>query len=194
MLQQETLRLFIAIELSKELKDAIHSLVEKLKISDTNSSIRWVSYGDVHITLKFLGEVVKAKIPSLEEAIKNTTSNRNAFELSLSGTGVFPNERQPSVFWVGMRDNDSLIELATSVIKECTNAGFPEENRPFSPHITIGRARDKADPANLTKIASLLKSLNVRKESQLIDHINLIWSQLTTKGPVYTILDTATFS
>ncbi|MSQ31696.1 MAG: RNA 2',3'-cyclic phosphodiesterase [Dehalococcoidia bacterium] len=193
MLQQETLRLFIAIEFSKKLKDAIYSLIEKLKISDVNSSIRWISYEDLHITLKFLGEVAKSKIPSLEESIKNAVSNKNTFELSLSGVGVFPNENRPGVFWVGVKDSEPLMSLAKSVIKECASMGFPEENWPFSPHITIGRARDKANPANLTKIMSLLTSLNVRKESQLIDHISLIWSQLTTKGPVYTTLNTASF-
>ena len=192
MLQQETLRLFIAIELSEELKEAIHSLIEKLRASDTNFSIRWVSYGGLHITLKFLGEVPRANIAIVEEAMKAAAENKNTFELSLSGTGVFPNERRPGVFWIGVKDSErSLVDLAKSVIKECSNRGFPDENRPFSPHITIGRAREKAGTADLTKIAGHLRSVNLRIEFQIIDHISLIWSQLTPKGPIYTTLSMA---
>lgn len=189
MLQQETLRLFIAIELSAQMKDAIHSLTEKLKVADSHSSIRWVSYGDLHITLKFLGDVPQANIASVEDAMKAAVENQRQFELSLSGTGVFPNERRLSVFWVGVKEPDgSLIELANAVIKECAGRGFPEENRPFAPHVTIGRARDRADIQDLTKTASLLKSTTLRAESQIIEHIGLIRSQLTPKGPIYTTM------
>lgn len=191
MLQQETLRLFIAVEVSQQTKDAIHSLTEKLRVSDSHSSIRWVGYGDLHITLKFLGEVPQTNISSVEDAMKAAAADKRQFELSLSGTGVFPNGRSTGVFWIGVKDaGGSLIELANAVIRECANRGFPEENRPFAPHITIGRARDRADAQDLTKTANLLKSAGLRAESQIIDHISLIRSQLTPKGPIYTTLFT----
>ena len=192
---QETLRLFIAIELSKSLRDAIHALMEKLKVADSHASIRWVSYSDLHLTLKFLGEVPRENIASVEEAMKAAAEDKKAFELSLSATGVFPNEQRPGVFWVGVKDDSqSLTELAKSVIKECSSRGFSEETRPFSPHITVGRSRERADVKELTKIASILKYANLRNESQIIDHIVLMWSQLTPRGPIYTPLSVSTLN
>lgn len=183
---QEIKRLFIAIELSTQMKDAIHSLDEKLRAADPRSSVRWVSYGDMHVTLKFLGETPVGRIASVESAMKSAAEGRSTFRLSLYGSGVFPNERRPAVFWVGVNDDGSLSDLANSIRKECSKQGFAEETNAFAPHITIGRARDRADARDLTKIASLLKSGGVRNESQIIDHISLIHSQLTPKGPIYT--------
>lgn len=187
---QETLRLFIAIEISPNLRDAIHALMEKLKASDTRASIRWVSYSDLHLTLEFLGEVPRENISGVEDAMKAATAGKKAFEISLLATGVFPNEQRPGVFWVGVKDDSqSLSELAKSVILECSKRGFSKEVRPFSPHITVGRSKEKADVKELTKIASVLKSTNLRNESQLVDHIVLMRSQLATKGPIYTPLN-----
>ena len=191
MLRQETKRLFIAVELAPHLKDAIHSLMEKLKAEDSHSSIRWVSYGDLHVTLKFLGETPTTKIPDIENAIKTAVADKRQFELSLSGVGTFPGGHRPSVFWVGVKDpNDSLVELANAVFDECAVRGFPKESRPFAPHITVGRTRDRADVEDLVKIASLLKSISLRPESQIIDNVSLIHSLLTPKGPIYRTLST----
>lgn len=173
------------------MKDAIHSLTERLRVSDLHSSIRWVSYGDLHVTLKFLGETQVERIAEVEDAMRAAVAYKNKFELSLSGTGTFPGGHRPSVFWVGVKDaNDSLEALAYAMIDECANKGFPKENRPFAPHITVGRTRDRANVEDLTKTASLLKSASLRSESQVIDHISLIHSLLTPKGPIYTTLST----
>ena len=138
-----TIRTFVAIELSDEIKRVLSELMESLREKDIRE-VRLVRPEGVHLTLKFLGDIPVGKVDAVKEALSCVTSHA-PFELDLDGTGVFPNERKPRVLWVGIKgDMAPLNALQSDVENALEGIGFRRERRDFSPHLTIGRIRDTA--------------------------------------------------
>src|SRR5947209_14928511 len=101
--------------------------------------VRFVRPEGLHVTLKFLGEVSEERAERTVEALRGVRAS--PFELELRGTGFFPNEKRPRIFWVGLHAHpaDALGQLATQVEEACAVVGFPREQRPFQPHVTLAR-------------------------------------------------------
>ncbi len=105
--------------------------------------MRWVRRESLHLTLKFLGEVPEKRIPEIEKVLSEAGSITGPFEIGLRGTGVFPSYSRPRVLWVGIKENGHLSELQRAVEDKLSEEGFPKEDRPFHPHITIGRVKSQ---------------------------------------------------
>jgi 2'-5' RNA ligase len=127
------MRLFIAIELPEEAKKELARL--RMDIPGA----RWVPSDQIHLTLSFLGEVDEAALERLTGQLARITLPE--IEIHFSGTGCFPDRRRPRVLWIGLEPNPRLNSLATRVREAVLACGIPQEERPFSPHITLARIK-----------------------------------------------------
>ncbi len=110
--------------------------------------VSWVAKGNLHITLKFLGEIRPERIPALGEALAGVAAGCPPFSLVAFGGGTFPGTRNPRVLWAGIREPLELVgKLQQNIESALSGAGFPREDRPFHPHITVGRVRGTLPPA-----------------------------------------------
>jgi 2'-5' RNA ligase len=175
-----TVRLFIAIEIPEQVKDYVIGVEEQLKNKDDN--ITWVKPENMHLTLKFLGEVDDGKANSIIEALKQVKFE--PFEAALSDIGAFPGFNYMRVLWVGLEPHDKINALQQQVDEKMKAAGFPRDDR-FHPHLTIARVKFIKHKAELT---DKLKKIQIEKLSFNVSKIKLIKSTLTPKGPVYEVL------
>jgi 2'-5' RNA ligase len=187
----EQIRSFIAIELPQELKLALARLQEKLK-SAGNAPVKWVDPGNIHVTLKFLGDVsaeITGKITSaLEEAVRGT----RPFNIEVSGIGVFPNMRRVQIVWVGLAGElEKLGQLQQRIETGLIPLGFKAESRSFTPHLTLARVRDYAGPDERQKLGQLIAGMSFDTKYKIdVNAIHLMRSQLTREGPIYSRIST----
>jgi 2'-5' RNA ligase len=178
-------RLFIAIPIPSEIRNKISKQI-LTNPTFLRSRIRWVSENNLHITLKFLGEIPVSKIPFLKEAIRATSDKTDPFEISLSNSGVFPNRQTPRVIWIGIHPPERLIKVQECLESNISSEGFPEENKKFHPHLTLGRIPENGDVVNYAAIELLIKSIELMQFPFFsFDQIQLIQSTLTPQGPDY---------
>ena len=195
---EDTIRTFVAIELLADIQKVLGEVEEKLK--NSQDKISWVKPHNIHITLKFLGNVPKDDISSIEKAISETARGCHPFDIIIKGTGVFPQvqlfheragrERSPRVVWVGIIDGqDGLRKLYMDLETRLSLIGYPKEERSFTPHLTLGRVKYIKD------IDRFIQSLHKYGENILgkmvVGSISLIKSTLTPKGSIYESLYTA---
>ncbi len=183
------IRSFIAIELSGEIKRELTRLQENLKLG-SRAPVRWVDPNIIHLTLKFLGDIDENIAASVTDVIEKASGGTRPFQLKISGLGVFPNTRRVQVVWVGLTGElDKLGGLQKSVESGLVPLGFKAESRPFTPHLTIGRVRERARPEERQDLGRLIEGMNFETAASLnVDAVNLMKSQLTREGPIYTRL------
>jgi 2'-5' RNA ligase len=183
-LQKKNMRTFIAVELTEEFKKKIEEVQTPLKRLGTDVS--WVKPGNVHATLKFLGEVSEDKIEKVFGGAEKALEGIKGFKLSLKDLGCFPNMRKPRVVWIGVeKGKEELSIMAGKIEQEMENIGYPKENRGFSPHLTIGRVKSSK---NIEKLAEQIKKTSFQTEEIEIKEVVVMKSQLNPAGAVYTPL------
>lgn len=179
------IRTFIAINLTREIKETLNKIQSQLKKADAD--VKWVGQEGMHITLKFLGNVVIGQLESVYQMVFEATSNFNPFQLSLSSVGAFPNLSSPKVVWVGIdKGKEICIELAKQIDANLLRLGFPIEQKEFVPHLTLGRVKSPRGKNELSKLVSELKTQSFGQMD--VSKIEVMGSQLTPKGAIYTTL------
>jgi 2'-5' RNA ligase len=152
----EQVRSFIAIELPDELKLELSQLVAKLK-SGEQSWVKWVDPYNIHLTLKFLGNVAVDMLDDITGALEKAAQGRAPFHLEVKELGVFPNLRRVQVAWVGISGEvDKLAQLQQHIESNLAPLGFAPESRPFVPHLTLARLRDQALLAERQRFGQLI--------------------------------------
>jgi 2'-5' RNA ligase len=181
----DTMRTFIAIELSPEIKDELADIQAQLKTS--NADVKWVKPQAMHLTLKFLGNITQEKIEEVKKALDTISPNHKPFEISLFQIGGFPKLEYPRVIWVGIDKGCSRAEaIAKDVVEGLSNIGFEKEKRPFTAHLTLGRVKS---PKGRNELVSKMKALDFKPSASCtIDKITLFQSTLTPQGSIYTPL------
>jgi 2'-5' RNA ligase len=140
------LRCFIGIGLPQGVRDAVAKTAGEA--CGAPAPVSWVAKGNLHITLKFLGEIRSGRIRPLEEALSGVAAGCPPFSLDAFGGGAFPGTRNPRVLWAGFREPLELVgNLQQNIENALSGAGFPREDRSFHPHITVGRVRGLLPPA-----------------------------------------------
>lgn len=178
------MRTFIAVELLENIKKKIEEVQNPLKKTDTY--ISWVKPGNVHLTLKFLGEVEENKIEDVFYGTEKALKGAKSFSLSLKNLGCFPNLRRPRVVWVGVdKGKEELSFLQKNIEEELSKLGYPKEDRAFSPHLTIGRVKS---PKNIEKLVKLIEKTDFQTEEVKINEVVVMKSQLHPQGAIYTPL------
>ena len=183
---EPTLRTFIAIELNPKLQSLLHQIQEDLK--KMGADIRWVKPENIHVTLKFLGEIPPAKIDELRDVMIKTLEPVRPFSLGLTHLGAFPKIENPQIIWVGATaDRNSIQLIAQSLEKNLMDIGFEKEERDFDPHITLGRMRTSVNKFALTKKLKHFE-FPATPLHQLVNQIVLFKSSLSPQGPAYEAL------
>src|SRR3989338_1265067 len=185
------MRAFIAIELSNEIRCSLAQIESHLKYS--GADIKWAEKDNIHLTLKFLGEITEEKSEKIKYILDEIAKQTKHFELSLKISkeesipflGAFPNLNHPRVIWLGLDKGAAESRLVAEKVDDALlKIGFQKESRPFAAHLTIGRVRS---PKNKEALKEKISSLRLKDYSlQLIDAITLFQSTLTPKGPIYT--------
>ena len=171
------MRLFIAVEIPEDIKAALLSAQKKIAETEhTNARLTFVK--DFHFTLKFLGDVDDDTIKKIKELLDDVSFD--AFDITLDSTGVFPDENDIRVVWVGVEPHSQIIALQQKIEKSLIGL-FPKDDR-FHPHLTLARVKIVK---NKKKFAEQLKNLKIEKKSFFIKGFSLIRSALTPNGPDY---------
>ncbi|MEN4011169.1 MAG: RNA 2',3'-cyclic phosphodiesterase [Chloroflexota bacterium] len=182
------IRAFIAIELSAMIHSELGQLVGLLRKSGLNG-IRWVNPSNIHLTLRFLGDTLPESLQQVSVALSAATRRIAPFEIQVRGVGAFPNFNRPRVVWAGVQAPPELINLQQSIETMARKTGFPAEERPFSPHLTLGRVQRAISPADLARLSQGLASLSVGLlGNMLVSRYVLFQSDLKPSGAVYTRL------
>jgi len=185
------LRAFVAIIIPPEIKKAIASQTASLQ-KVTGHAVRWVPADNIHLTLKFLGDISPSSVELLSEALVAECSQHTPFELVVGGLGCFPNPRRPSVIWIGLDAPTCLGQLQHRIESTCAYLGYDPEEKSFSPHLTIGRVREQAGSTEIKHIQVALESKNIGTlGSFTVGDIHLFKSDLQPSGPIYTSLSSA---
>jgi len=188
------IRAFVAIELPDPILNCLDKVSLDLKKQLENVPIRWVPAENIHLTLKFLGDVSEANLEVLKKILKSIGSNHRAFEISVGGLGAFPKAQHARVIWIGLEVPPDLISLQHSLEIEAGRLGYAHEERPFSPHLTIGRVSRNPTAGDLNKLSNVLKSYKVGFLGVVqVQGIHLFRSDLHPSGAVYTKMFTVPF-
>ncbi len=185
----EQIRSFIAIELPDEIKSALIKLQSRLK-SGKQFPVKWGDPHSIHLTLKFLGNIDVDRIGEITRAIEKSAEGIPPFHLEVKDLGVFPNLKRVQIVWVGvMGQVDRLSQLKQNIETNLTPLGFIPELRPFTPHLTLARLRDRASPDERNSFGQLIASTRFEEVYGFnVGAVNLMKSQLTREGPIYSQL------
>lgn len=175
------MRCFIAIDFPELLKKAINDCVRQLK--PLSRDVRWVASANLHLTLKFLGEVPESRISMISGALHLLSQSFQPFSIDIVGAGAFPNERRPNVFWVGIKAEEPLLSLQSRLEDTMSELGFQKERRGFVPHLTIGLVKGYQDMSEL--MSRFLTFQNTFFGSIEVHEIVLMQSILKPSGAVY---------
>lgn len=185
------IRSFIAIELPKPIQDSLDRVIRDLQVKTTNPVVRWVPARNIHLTLKFFGEVSSSNMEILIKILQTEVTRHKCFEVHIRGLGAFPSIHRPRVIWVGVEAPCDLMTLQRSIESETIRLGYTEEERPFSAHLTLGRISHNATPTEVREVGLALAEAQVGSIGvTMVDQVKLFRSDLEPGGAVYTPLYT----
>ena len=178
------MRLFLGIRIPNTIRDSLQKFKTALTTPDEN--VKWIAPDNLHLTLKFFGEVEQTRLETLENALHQSVIDQKRFSLQVQGTGFFPREQKAKVLWAGIQDpSNGLNKIADSIEKFSVQAGFPPNDNPFSAHLTMARFSSPPAAVFLEKIRSYRSFLFGEME---VKEFFIIQSQLRSSGSDYTLL------
>jgi 2'-5' RNA ligase len=182
-------RTFIAVDPGKDIRARLVALQEVL--ARTETEVKWVERENLHVTLLFLGEVDERDLPAVCKAVADGAGQILAFPMTVQSVGCFPNPRRPRTLWAGVGEGtQALCTLHDALESPLMELGcYRREDRPFTPHITLGRVRSDRPTDKLA--AALAKNAGWRGGETLVREVHVMGSELTPQGPVYTVLSRA---
>jgi RNA 2',3'-cyclic 3'-phosphodiesterase len=182
-------RLFVALEIPSAVRKNLAALLESLRA--VSPQTRWVRPENLHVTLKFMGEVPETKLAATRSALAGVRSDQPV-TLDFCGLGFFPNEKRPRVFWAGIEASPNLKTLAADIESVVEKLGIPREQWPFSPHLTLARFEPPGLPE---KLRSAIQENAAREFGSLrTNQYHLIESKLKPSGAEYTTLESFPFA
>lgn len=183
--EQTTVRSFIAIEINDTIRGRLSDIQNTLK--KVNGHVSWVQPQNVHCTLVFLGDIFQPAVDSVANALAKTAAGCKPFEIEISSLGFFGSARSPRIIWAGMTgQTDVLINLQGKITAAVLQAGLKPDEKPFKPHLTIGRVRSNRNAPALVEAIKANETKTFGKNS--VGRVVLMKSQLTASGPIYSIL------
>lgn len=176
------MRCFVAVEVCGEIKAQLACI--RARHRDLDRAVRWVDAAQIHLTLKFLGEVPEADLPAVSEAINEVAKRFAPFELTVRGTGCFPPGGAARVLWVGIEESSGALgRLREACESALAGLGFAREGREFRPHLTLGRIREARRSAEIR--AAVRAEAAFCAGTQRADSIVLFQSILSPAGARY---------
>jgi 2'-5' RNA ligase len=185
----DTQRLFIAIDLAPAVRRWLEKARSVLEPAMPPGAVRWVDAEDIHITLKFLGEIPVGRIDFVRGAMDRSMEGVNPFSLAVEGLGCFPNTAHPRVVWAGVRSEPLLLSLQKRLEDNLSAAGFERERRAFSPHLTLGRVKDGVEESLLRKLGAAVEGARPEPPVEMtVNGLCLFRSVLQRSGAEYSVL------
>jgi 2'-5' RNA ligase len=182
------MRVFIAIDIGEQIRKALADLQDKLqgKADIKKGDAKWVNPENIHLTLKFLGEIKDEQAVDVCNITRDVAGRHESFELDVESVGHF-GDKSARVLWVGTGQNcDKLLQLQQDLEQQLDLAGWPSEARKFSGHLTLCRIRNARAGVKLAQLAQQYKDYKLGTAPA--DSVSVYQSQLTPQGPVYTVL------
>ena len=180
------MRTFIAIDLPEDVKASIAACVRRLKPL-VSGGVSWARVDDIHLTLKFLGEIEASSLPAVEQALVSAARETDIFTLGVRGTGTFPGgTKRPRVLWVGLTESQALQRFQDRIETALEGAGFSREEKPFRPHLTLARVRTASVPSSL--IRRLSESESAPFGDLVVREAVVYSSRLLPQGPQHEAL------
>jgi 2'-5' RNA ligase len=187
------IRTFVAILLDDALREAVGAVVERLR--PLGGSVAWVPAANLHLTLQFLGDQPEERLAAAEAALDDAAARSAPIETALHGIGAFPGLERPRILWVGLAQGALEVRALQARLAEAlAREGFPREERPWHPHLTIGRVHDdrrwrrEAGPALRQALAQVA---GTRFGTLRISEVALMRSDLSPRGARYTLRSVA---
>jgi 2'-5' RNA ligase len=169
-------RTFVALNIPADERARLHLSLEALRAKGL--PVRWISADALHVTIKFLGDTESDGVADIDEAMKTAAAHRSPVTVRIGGLGGFPSLRRANTLWVGIAPDAELALLQRELEPALSRLGYPREQRPFRPHITVGRARSGAGPFDIERLVAL-----VDYEAMLtVDTIDLMQSHRGAGG------------
>ena len=183
--------MFCAVELPQSARRLVLEHISHLKEKLPQAKASWARDVNLHLTLKFLGELPTPLVADFTEAVSSTVLAVEPFSIRFEQTGVFPTHGQPRVLWIGVTDLSArLTELHARLEEESAQAGFAKETRPFHPHLTVARLRQTE---NARVLANAHKQMDFDPVEVAVAELLVIRSELSSEGPKYTVISRHAF-
>jgi len=182
------MRVFIAIDIDKQIRAGLSRLQQQLqnKANVKRSDVKWVEPDNIHLTLKFLGEIKDEQSVDVCNIVKEVAGIHSSFELAVESVGCFGG-RSARILWVGLGEgSDSLLQFQKDLDEQLALAGWPPESREFTGHLTLCRVKNPKAGARLAEIIENYRDFKLGTTP--VDSVYVYQSQLTPSGPVYTVL------
>lgn len=188
IIANDTKRVFIAINLDKEIKNYLSNIQEDIiNYNNAQLKMKTVERRNLHISIKFLGDLNRLEIEKISLALQKLSSKYQPFRINLSKRiGIFPSTKKPRVIWIGVEKGNSEVEkIYHDIERELQGESFYDNDKKFTTHITLGRVKYIKYPNNLIEF---MKEIGFKDISQMVNSVELMESNLTTKGPIYGVI------
>jgi len=188
MPDEQTYRTFIAIEPPSDIRRQIKEYIQQLRAQFPQVRASWLHEHNLHLTLKFIGDIPITRIPAISESCSEASRQIEPFDLIVSGCGTFPPHGKPKVLWIGIEDAEAgtqmsrLRQLHAAIEDSCATYGFEREVRPYQPHLTIARIREARDSRAL---AEHHRQTNFAMQRFSVSEVVVFRSQLSREGSIH---------
>ena len=185
-----TMRTFIAVNIPVDIKQNLQEEIDRLRALIRGENVRWVRPEGIHLTLKFLGEISDSSLGEIHQTLEREVEKHPTCTLRVGGFGCFPNRRRPRVLWIGItEDKGTLAQVQSSIHEKLVPLGFEKEERPFHPHLTLGRVRRNVSKSDLNQLQDAVNEFVVGQIGKFeVREIHLIESILKPSGAEYSTL------
>jgi len=185
-LAQTLWRVFCAVEVPEPVRQLVLRHIAHLREVVPDAKASWGRDANLHLTLKFLGEIPQSSVPHISTAASRAVVGLAPFSIRLEQTGTFPKQGQPRVLWIRINDfSGKLGELHARLEDECVNLGFAKDDRPFHPHLTLARLRQ---PWQARTLAATHRELDFEPTQIPVPELLVIRSELSNEGSKYTVI------
>lgn len=182
-------RTFLAVDIGDAIRKRVAAV--QAELAATGAIVKWVEPASYHVTLHFLGELDDRDLAQVCRATMKETAKIESFRMSIAGLGAFPNERRPKILWAGIDEGtENLVSLFTAIEAPLADLGiYRKEDRPYTPHLTLGRAATEADGELIAP--ELEKHRGWTGGITTVDEVLVLASDLKRSGPEYTVMGRA---
>jgi len=190
----ESIRVFIAVEIDRDIQSMLGNLVTKIQKTSTET-VKWIPDRNIHLTLKFLGDVDTWELGSIQQLLRDVANQSRAISAIITQLGAFPSLSNPRVIWIGLDAPSPLFQLARVIEESTRNLGFSTDNKPFTPHLTLGRVRSTITKEQQNNLSKCLRSIHIPIFKPIqIQSITLFQSILKPGGSEYYALTECRFN
>ena len=185
-LAQTSWRVFCAVEIPEQVRQLALRHIVRLREAVPDAKASWSRDANLHLTVKFLGEIPQVSVPDISTAASQAVTGLAPFSVHVEHTRVFPEHGKPRVLWIGINDlSGKLLELHTRLEDEAAQAGFAREGRRFQPHLTLARLRQ---PRHARTLADAHQQIKFETVSIAVSELLVIRSELSNEGSKYSVI------